>query len=233
MGHIAIIPARAGSKSIINKNLQNINGKSLIERTIASAKKAKFFSSIILTTDIPVLLDNHTDGVVKIRRQEDLCKDNTLMNDVMKDVFSTGIVADNDYVWLLQPTSPFRETSHFKDILTLIESQQPRSVISVKDVGAYHPNRTYMIRRGSLHPIRYTNFDNKQNLKPIFIRNGCFYVFRAAEFKETGTFFIQPCIPYVMDEEHSINIDGPFDLILAKAIHEHGGLGVSWRKDIS
>ena len=38
---LAIIPARGGSKGIINKNIQKIGGLPLIKHTIISAKKSK------------------------------------------------------------------------------------------------------------------------------------------------------------------------------------------------
>ena len=41
MNILAIIPARGNSKSIKNKNLIKINGKSLIDYTIESSKKSK------------------------------------------------------------------------------------------------------------------------------------------------------------------------------------------------
>ena len=50
---IAIIPARSGSKSIKNKNLQKINGKSLLERAIKFANSIKQISKTIVTTDSP------------------------------------------------------------------------------------------------------------------------------------------------------------------------------------
>ena len=39
---LAIIPARAGSKGIQNKNIRKINGNHLIEYPIICAKKSKF-----------------------------------------------------------------------------------------------------------------------------------------------------------------------------------------------
>ena len=38
MLNVAIIPARGGSKGITKKNLRKINGKSLLQRAIESAK---------------------------------------------------------------------------------------------------------------------------------------------------------------------------------------------------
>ena len=48
---LGIIPARANSKGIPQKNLQKINGISLVENTIKIAKKSKKISRLILTTD--------------------------------------------------------------------------------------------------------------------------------------------------------------------------------------
>ena len=48
---LGIIPARKGSKSIKNKNLLKINNKTLIEIAINSAKKSKFLSDIVVTSD--------------------------------------------------------------------------------------------------------------------------------------------------------------------------------------
>ena len=45
LNRLAIIPARAGSKRIKNKNLIDFNGKPIIEYTIDNAKKSKLFDS--------------------------------------------------------------------------------------------------------------------------------------------------------------------------------------------
>ena len=48
---LCIIPARAGSKGIKNKNIQKLNGKHLIEYVISSAKKSKLINRVIVSTD--------------------------------------------------------------------------------------------------------------------------------------------------------------------------------------
>ena len=48
---IAFIPARKGSKGLKNKNFRKINGKSLLEITINSAKKVKIIDNIYISTD--------------------------------------------------------------------------------------------------------------------------------------------------------------------------------------
>ena len=46
---LGIIPARAGSKGIINKNIKIINGKPLIGLTIEEAKKSNLDRLVVVT----------------------------------------------------------------------------------------------------------------------------------------------------------------------------------------
>ena len=48
---ICLIPARYGSKGVVNKNIKMIKGKPLIVHAIEKAKKSKIFSKIIVSTD--------------------------------------------------------------------------------------------------------------------------------------------------------------------------------------
>ena len=51
MDFLGIIPARAGSKSIKNKNIVELNGKPLIYYTIKAAKKSFLKDNFIVSTD--------------------------------------------------------------------------------------------------------------------------------------------------------------------------------------
>ena len=48
---VAVIPARGGSKGLIDKNIRLLNGKPLIQYAIDSAKSCKRIDRIIVTTD--------------------------------------------------------------------------------------------------------------------------------------------------------------------------------------
>ena len=50
---LAIIPARAGSKGIPNKNLRIVGGYPLIHYSIKNALKSKFITDVIVSTDSP------------------------------------------------------------------------------------------------------------------------------------------------------------------------------------
>ena len=48
---LAIIPARAGSKGIKDKNIIDLNGKPLISYSIEAALGSKYIDKVVVTTD--------------------------------------------------------------------------------------------------------------------------------------------------------------------------------------
>jgi CMP-N,N'-diacetyllegionaminic acid synthase len=93
-------------------------------------------------------------------------------------------------------------------------------VISVVPVDGHHPARMKFIDEGRLVDPPYAEaYENqpRQELRPVFLKNGAVYVTRR-EVIEEGSFRGDHCMAWVMPHERSVNIDGPFDLGIARAI---------------
>ena len=102
---VAIIPARAGSKGIPNKNIRIINGKPLVFYAIENAKKSQYINEIIVSTDSPeVAIIASQMGVKCKHRDAKLCGDAVTLDSVIYD----AIPQDEkwDYIVTMQPTSP-------------------------------------------------------------------------------------------------------------------------------
>ena len=84
--NIAIIPARAGSKRLKNKNLKTINGKPLIYYAINVAIKSRLFDDVVISTDSPKILNKAKKFGVNNNglRSKKLSDDQTLLLDVVK-----------------------------------------------------------------------------------------------------------------------------------------------------
>ena len=48
---LGVIPARAGSKGVPNKNIKILGNKPLIQFTAEAAQKCKYLDRVLLTTD--------------------------------------------------------------------------------------------------------------------------------------------------------------------------------------
>ena len=82
---ICIIPARADSKGVPNKNIRLIAGKPLISYTIKSALESKIFSQVIVSTEDKKIaaIAKKCGAEVPFMRPKYLAADNTPMTPVI------------------------------------------------------------------------------------------------------------------------------------------------------
>lgn len=104
---LAIIPAKGDSKRLKKKNMQIINGLSLVEHAINYAKESKYITDIVVSTEddniIEIAIKNNARGMI---RDKFLCGDTEVV-DVYIDVVNS-INKNYDYVVGLQPDHPDR-----------------------------------------------------------------------------------------------------------------------------
>lgn len=221
MNHIAIIPARAGSKGIPNKNLMMVGKSSLVHRALSSAIGSGIFSQVYLSTDIPTLLEEKNVDWIIHSRPSKYCGDDVGMPFVVNNILDSYRVKDYTLVWLLQPTSPFRIQADYEKIKEILNIPDSKSVIAVTPVGDSHPSRHYLKSKfGLLKPILgdKANFENRQNLKPVFERNGLYYVTSAGDFRRSESFYVPRCRAYEVEPLRAFNINDPLDLKLAQVV---------------
>lgn len=105
MNILAVIPARAGSKGIPNKNIRLINGRPLIYYAINNALKSEFITQVIVSTDsVEVGIIAKRMGAICHWRDASLCGDSVTLDSVIADAIPNDIMWD--YVITMQPTSP-------------------------------------------------------------------------------------------------------------------------------
>ena len=115
---IFFIPARGGSKRIKAKNLQKINGKSLVFLTAKQALNTKIFQDIYLSSDSKKILDECKNQNVKIlERRKNLSKDKSLIEEVLIDFLNISYRIKAKYLVLMQPTSPLRSVNTIKKFI--------------------------------------------------------------------------------------------------------------------
>lgn len=103
---LVMIPARAGSKGIKNKNLQIVGTESIITRSIRHAQQSQYADIIAVSTngqDIKEEALQH--GAQVIDRPDDLSTSTSPTEEAMIHAVQT---IKCDYCLILQPTSPFR-----------------------------------------------------------------------------------------------------------------------------
>lgn len=224
MTTFGIIPARGGSKRLPGKNVRDLGGKPLIAHTIEAALAARTIDRVIVTTDDDLIADtSRRFGAEVVRRPATLATDQSRSEDAVRHVLSTltGVDAKKDLVVLLQPTSPLRMAAHIDACLSALAVSDAASVISVVAF-PLSPHVLFSIEGNRLQPLfgRQALEPSAQALRTYF-PNGAIFAVPAATLLQDDTFYAPPILPYVMDDDVSVDIDTETDFYLVDVLMRH------------
>lgn len=221
MKFLVVIPARGGSKGIPHKNIKPLNERPLIYYTIDAARCIADDAHVCVSTDDDSIIETVELYGLKVpfKRPESLATDTAGTYEVL--LHALKFYEDKgeyfDAVVLLQATSPFRTGNHIKEALKLY-SDDLDMVVSVKDTDSnpYYlcfeedAERMLHISKGD---GRYTR---RQDCPPVYEYNGAIYIINLKSLKAMPLSKFTKCRKYVMDREHSVDIDTMMDWMIAE-----------------
>ncbi|MBS0358705.1 MAG: acylneuraminate cytidylyltransferase family protein [Proteobacteria bacterium] len=226
MGYIAVIPARAGSKRLPNKNIKPLSGKPLIAYTINAAQKANCFSEIIVSTECPQIAEIAIQYGAQVPwlRSAEYATDTASVADAVVELllrFQQEQQKNYDAVMLLQPTSPFRKPETILKALELFKSSNGESIVSVS-LAKTHP---YWCKRIDADGIMSSFVQGQQipicaqDLPPVYQLNGLIYCASPSHLIEQRNFYTNSTKALILnDSEEVLDIDTPMDWMLAEMI---------------
>jgi CMP-N-acetylneuraminic acid synthetase len=218
---LAIIPARGGSKLLPRKNLKQLGGKPLIVWTIEAALKSRYITKIVVSTDDDEISNlSKKSGVSVIKRPKNLASDTSTSESVI--LHTLDFLNSDDLVFdiviLLQPTSPFRSTLDIDNAYEMMINSRAKSLISVNQTDNKFLKSFIKTPLGYLEGVskgKYA-FMRRQDLPVIFLSNGAIYIIYVNDFLKTKSLFTDKTIEFIMNKEHSIDIDSHDDIATAE-----------------
>ena len=215
---LGLIPARAGSKGIPDKNRAPLGGRPLVAWSIEAGLTSRTVDRVIVSTDDPRLglVATSHGAEVPFLRPRKLATDETPTMPVV--LHALDQIDDVDVVVLLQPTSPLRTAADI-DACVELHARSGRAVVSATPADP-PPQHMFIARHGRLVPLLDTlpRGRRRQELLPVLALNGAVYVASASFLRQHQTFLTRTTIPYTMPRERSIDIDDPCDLQIAEAL---------------
>ena len=219
--------ARGGSKSIKDKNLQKVGGKSLIAWRAITGLKSGCFSRLIMSTDSETIADEaRASGIeVPFMRPQYLATDTASSVDVVLHALEwlqTNDSVEYDGIFLAEPSSPFCRVVDIHAAISMFESSDAELVASVVEakVNAIHVSEIDKCSDFSRvsQRIGQLSSGNRQQHNKQYYMNGCAYLFKPNEmiagksiFPLNGTTKV-----FEMPNVFSIEIDEPLELELAR-----------------
>lgn len=201
---LGVILARAGSQRFVNKNLQKIKNKNLIEIAAETAIKSKIFNLIVLYSDIQkknaIQNEKLIKNIIFLKRKKKfsnsiISSENTLLSMFEKFKYLKKYKS----FMLLQPTSPLRTATHIQKAYNIYKKNNLKTLVSVVKVKSKHNSKNYFHR------------DNK-----TFKTNGAIYITNVKFFLKKKYLFNQTTYLMQMTKKNSVDIDSKNDLKIAK-----------------
>ncbi len=227
MNILGITLARGGSKGVKNKNIRHLGGKPLIDHTISEAKKSKFLTDYIVSTDSQEIkkIAENCGAIAPFIRPDELSSDTASSASALIHAVKFMENSKNlkyDYIVELMCTNPFKTSNDIDACIEKIIETRADSVIAVHELDDHHPARIKMIEDDLIKDfvIMEPNEARRQDLRPrAYIRSGSIYCMERAYLVDKGfRYGGKKSRPYILPPERAINIDNEIDFLVADYI---------------
>ncbi len=221
---IAIIPARSGSKGVVDKNIRLLGGHPLIAYSIAIAQLANGIDRIIVSTDSEkyAMIARDYGAEVPFLRPDEISLDSSGDYEFIKHTLDW--LQDNEgylpeFLVHLRPTTPFREVCYIESAIEAIKKdKQATALRSVHEMpeSAY---KTFEIEDGYMKPVFSGIFDieasnrPRQMFKKTYDANGYVDVVRTRYVFEYKKIHGDRVIAYVTPRVYEVDAPGDFEYL--------------------
>jgi len=218
---LAVIPARAGSKGIPNKNIRELAGKPLIAHTIEAALNATTVNRVIVSTDGEKIESvSRQYGAEVVLRPPEISGDTASSESALLHVLDHLEQSEgyhSDLLVFLQCTSPLTAPEDIDGTVKALIDEGADTALSVT---SFH---YFLWKHDDLHDSIGINHSKtirllRQEREPQYLETGAVYVMKASRFREVRHRFFGKTAMYVTPNERRWEIDEPSDFEVAESL---------------
>jgi CMP-N,N'-diacetyllegionaminic acid synthase len=221
---LTVVPARGGSKGLPGKNIKMLLDKPLLAWSIQQGLASKYVDEVIVSTDSEEIaaIAKQYGASVPFLRPAALARDETSTADVLVHLITTlesqGEVYD--YILLLEPTSPLRETSDIDAAFEkLLSNNDATSIVGISSVESQHPLFCVSLTEdGFLRSANDFKVLRRQEITPLFFYEGSLYISEIEVYKQQKNFYHNNTLGLVMPKWKSFEIDDKVDFLIVETI---------------
>lgn len=220
---IAIIPARGGSKRILNKNKKLFNGIPIITRVIRILKSINDISQIVVSSDDPEIISLAiNEGLdVPFQRPSVLSDEITGTLPVIKHAINELKIEENQIVACIYPTNIFINEELVINAKNSVTHNSDTMTFTVKKFN--HPIQRAFTLNSKNEVV--VDLDSKlesrtQDLKEHFFDAGQIYAARSNIWQNINQIITPGSIAIDLSGDLNVDIDYPEDWVKAERLFE-------------
>ena len=158
MAVLCVIPARAGSKRLKDKNILDLNGKPVIGYTIEAAKQSNLLDRIVVSTESSEIADIVQDmyGLEVIKRPHEFARDDSPIEEAL--LHAVEYLRDNqgyqtDIVVWLHANLPVRPEGLIDEVVEKLINSKADSCVTCCEVSEVPEVMKTINEKGRLVPL--------------------------------------------------------------------------------
>tara|TARA_Y100000996_G_scaffold216604_1_gene170112 strand:- start:44 stop:793 length:750 start_codon:yes stop_codon:yes gene_type:complete len=220
---LGLIPARGGSKGIPGKNIMSIAGKPLIAYSILHAKKSKYISRVIVSTDDEDIanVSKEFGAEVPFMRPLEIAGDTS--PDI--DAFSHALKwlrnkesYNPELVVQLRPTGPVRKIEIIDKAIEMISKDQNADSLRSVSIAEQTPYKMWKIKKTNrmnplieLDQLKDCQSLPRQKLPQVYWQNGYVDIIRPNTILKLNSMTGKNVIPFIINDA-LFELDYPEDI---------------------
>lgn len=230
---IALVPARAGSKRVPDKNVRLLGGHPVIAYTIAAARESGVFAAVVVSTDSEdyVAIARHYGAEVPFTRPaeiaDDLSPDIEWVDHTLRKLREQGRVYD--CFSILRPTSPFRQAATIQRAWNQFISEDGIDSLRAVEKCRQHPGKMWVVRQKRMTPLLPLapselpwHSSQYQALPEVFVQNASLEIAWSRVVFDEHSISGTVLTPFFPEGYEGFDLNHPSDWRLANELIESG-----------
>ena len=219
---VALIPARSGSKRLVDKNIRRLAGHPLIAYSIAAARQSGVFSAVVVSTDSQqyATIARHYGADVPFLRPSalsgDLSPDIEWVDHTISELAAAGRTFD--CFSILRPTSPFRLASTIQRAWGIFLAAEGVDSLRAVEKCKQHPGKMWVARGGRLLPLLPFGPDDPpwhssqyQALPEVWVQNASLEIAWTRVVTHSHTIAGSTLVPFYTEQNEGLDVNLPED----------------------
>lgn len=231
---VALIPARAGSQRVPNKNIRRLHHHPLLAYSICAARQSGVFSAIVLCTDSEhyAEIGRHYGAEVPFLRPPEISTATSPDIEWVEMALHRLAARGRDFAAfsILRPTSPFRKADTIRRAWdAFLAAGNAIDSLRAVEKCAQHPGKMWIVRHERMHPLlpmapQEQPFHSTQYaaLPEVYVQNASLEIAWSRVVRHGRTIAGETLLPFFTQNDEGIDINTDEDWWYANYALERG-----------
>jgi N-acylneuraminate cytidylyltransferase len=230
---VALVPARAGSKRVPDKNIRPLSGHPVIAYTIAAALDSKIFTDVIVSTDSELYAEivKYYGAEVPFLRPPELAGDQSPDIEWLEYTLDRLQTAGRKYdcFSILRPTSPFRLPDTIQRAWDEFSAQTGVDSLRAVEKCTQHPGKMWVVRGKRMMPLlplgpvgQPWHSSQYPSLPEIYVQNASLEIAWSRIVFEDRTIAGNVVMPFFTFDHEGFDVNNEYDWQLAEQLVQNG-----------